>query len=56
MPSLATIIKYWSRMESPIKDDAALEIGRLYGASGLFEHVARARRRSTGAMFPTEIH
>lgn len=43
------------RMRKPISDEEALAIGKEFDAPSLFEHVARARRRVVGAMFPTDI-
>jgi len=42
-------------MRKPISDEEALAIGKEFDAPSLFEHVARARRRVVGAMFPTDI-
>ncbi len=43
------------RMRKPISDEEALAIGKEFDAPSLFEHVARARKRVVGAMFPTDI-
>lgn len=43
------------RTHKPITDEEALAIGKEFDAQSLFEHVARARRRVVGAMFPTDI-
>lgn len=44
------------RMRKPICDEEALAIGKEFDMPGLFEHVARARKRVVGAMFPTDIN
>lgn len=41
-----------SREEAPITDQAALEVQSHFQVPGLFEHVARGRKRAVGAMFP----
>ena len=43
------------RLRKPISDEEALAIGKAFDVPSLFEHVARARRRVVGAMFPTDI-
>ena len=43
------------RLRKPISDEEALAIGKTFDVPGLFEHVARARRRVVGSMFPTDI-
>ena len=43
------------RLRKPISDEEALAIGKTFDVPALFEHVARARRRVVGAMFPTDI-
>lgn len=40
------------REEAPITDQAALEVQSHFQVQGLFEHVARGRKRAVGAMFP----
>jgi hypothetical protein len=42
-------------LRKPISDEEALAIGKAFDVPSLFEHVARARRRVVGAMFPTDI-
>lgn len=44
-----------SRSTSAIEDDAVLNIAKKLDAHGLFEHMARARKRATGAMFPAHV-
>ncbi|BDA42909.1 hypothetical protein COCOBI_03-8020 [Coccomyxa sp. Obi] len=53
--SLNSIVHSQDRMRKPISDEEALAIGKEFDAPSLFEHVARARRRVVGAMFPTDI-
>lgn len=40
------------REEAPITDAEALEVQSQFQVPGLFEHVARGRKRAVGAMFP----
>ncbi|KAK9909944.1 hypothetical protein WJX75_009840 [Coccomyxa subellipsoidea] len=53
--SLNSIVRSQDRTHKPITDEEALAIGKEFDAQSLFEHVARARRRVVGAMFPTDI-
>lgn len=42
-------------MHTPLGDDAALAVGKRFGVDHMIEHVARARRRAVGAMFPADL-
>ena len=43
------------RIASVIENEAVLKIADEFEAHGLFEHVARARKQATGAMFPSHV-
>lgn len=49
---LDSLVQPRERLKVPLSDEAALEIGQVYGISHLLELVARARRRVLGSMFP----
>eukprot|EP00884_Botryococcus_braunii_P000606 jgi/Botrbrau1/10546/Bobra.7_1s0023.2 len=51
-PALEAIVKTEQREEAPITDQEALEVQSQFQVPGLFEHVARGRKRAVGAMFP----
>lgn len=41
------------RLSTPLGDEAAMKIGRLFGQPSMMELVARARKRAVGSMFPS---
>ena len=49
---LDALVQPQERLKTPLSDEVALQIGKVYGISHLLEFVARARRRVVGSMFP----
>ncbi|KAI7842265.1 hypothetical protein COHA_003906 [Chlorella ohadii] len=47
------LIRREHRGSSPLGDEAAMKIGRLFGQPSMMELVARARKRAVGSMFPS---
>lgn len=51
---LSGLVRPWERAAAPLSDEAALAVGKACKAPHVLEHVARARRRVVGAMFPAD--
>lgn len=49
------ILKPQARRHHPLSDEAVLLLNQEYKLRGLLEVVARARKKTTGAMFPHEF-
>lgn len=52
---LCELVRLQDRDTMPLGDDAALAIGKLCGVDHMIQHVARARRRAVGSMFPSGL-
>ncbi len=46
----------FDRLTNPIEDADVMKVGSLYGINNLLEHVAKARKRAAGAMFPRHVN
>ncbi|DBB17621.1 TPA: hypothetical protein ACH3X3_002670 [Trebouxia sp. C0006] len=53
---LDAIVKPQVRLNNPIEDAEVMQVGSLYGINNLLEHVAKARKRAAGAMFPRHVN
>ncbi|KAL3158436.1 hypothetical protein ABBQ38_010671 [Trebouxia sp. C0009 RCD-2024] len=57
-PELDDIVKPKARLEgltSPLEDGEVMKVGSLFAINDLLEHVAKARKRVVGAMFPRHV-
>lgn len=52
---LTELSKVAERERVPMDDATALAVGRAWGTPSLLQNVARARRRSVGSYFPSEV-
>lgn len=53
-PRLSSIANPRDRLQHPLSDDAAIEIGREFGVPGMLKEVARARKSVIGSFFPSD--
>ncbi|KAL3160134.1 hypothetical protein ABBQ32_010907 [Trebouxia sp. C0010 RCD-2024] len=54
-PKLDDIVKPKTRLTSPLEDGDVMKVGSLFAINDLLEHVAKARKRVVGAMFPRHV-
>ena len=48
-------LSWHCRLKEPIADADVMKVGSLFGTVDLLEHVAKARKRVAGAMFPRHV-
>lgn len=53
-PRLSSITNPHDRLKHPLSDDAAIEIGRIFGNPSMLREVARARKSVIGSFFPSD--
>lgn len=53
-PRLSSITNPPDRLNNPLSDEAAIEIGREFGIPGMLKEVARARKLVIGSFFPSD--
>lgn len=46
---------WYCRLTSPLEDGDVMKVGSLFAINDLLEHVAKARKRVVGAMFPRHV-
>lgn len=45
----------YCRLTNPLEDNQVMKVGSLFAINNLLEHVAKARKRVAGAMFPRHV-